>query len=461
MVLLGVGFCACQPVAQLEPPPVGAAKAVLLVLSELDAPIAAGVFDPSHGAWPAFSSRADGSLSAALFSCDVRRIGLAEGVQVLGEAAARDLLPPPAGLYTAAVGPGASPSWLPQAAVTTAVTEATRRLPLAADARCTAAGSRFESQIISIPNDGHGAPAFAIPVDDDRVLAGARGGHLYLVEDSGVRRLEELEGPSYLGGYRAPDGQLWLITAQGEVRRGTLEAGFAIVTTTITAPPPFRMSQERMAVAGPTRAAPFELFVETFVSDRIHFARYDGARWTPLTQVQYEDLFLPAIAWVGPGEAVAIGASERGQNYVVRYKDGQLSDELLPGNVGAASILQHPVLGTLVGRDQEGIDVYDSGAWRNFQDIRGPKFIRVMHPEGSGLLYAGSLEFNYDASGFGQYQPSTGVCPVLRTFTDLAVSHLAPLGDRGLVALTLGGPHSPMGITIMRRIWGPQDCSAL
>lgn len=459
MVLLSLGLWGCQPVSPLQPPPVGAAKAVLLVLSELDAPVAAGVFDPSGQAWPAFSVGTDGSLSAALFACEARRLGLTEGAQVLGEAALHDLLPPPAGLYTSAVGPGAAPAWMPQAAVSTAVIEATRRLPLAPDARCSAAGAHFESEIISLPNDGHGAPAFVIPVDGGRTLAGARGGHLYLVESTGVRRLEALEGPPYLGGYRAPDGQLWLITDRGEVHRGTLETGFTVVTTTIAAPPPFSVRQERMAIAGPSRAAPFELFVETFVSDRIHLARYDGARWTSLADVHYEDLFLPAVAWIGPGEAVAIGASERGENYVLRYKDGQLLHEVLPGSLGASSIVHHPVLGTLVGRDQEGIDVYDGGTWRVFQEIQGPKYIRVMHPEGPGLLYAGSREFNYAASGFGQYQPSTGVCPTLRSFTDLAVSHLAPLGELGLVALTLGGPNSPMGVTIMRRIWGPQDCS--
>ncbi len=460
MVVLCAALAACQSVATLDPPPVAGARSAVLVLSELDAPVAVAVFDPLDGAWPAFSSRTDGTLAAASFACAPERLGLKKGIQTLGEAAMHDLLPPPAARYATPVGPGSVPAWTAERGASTAFIDATRRLAVAADARCTAAGSRYESEIIQLPNDGHRIPAFAISVDDSRVLAGAAGGFLYLVEDSGVRRLESIEGAPYLGAYRAPDGLLWLITEAGEVRRGTLEAGFEVVTASSAAP--FHRRLERLTIAGPTTAAaPFELFVETFAADEIHFARYDGVRWTLLSQVRYEDLFLPGVAWVGPGEAVAIGASERGENYVLRYKDGHLSHEVLPGSVGAASILQHPTLGTLVGRDQEGIDVYDGSIWRVFQDIDAPRYIRVMHPEGPGLLYAGSTEINYAASAFGQYQPSTGVCPVFRTFTDLAVSHLTPLGDRGLVALTLGGPNNPMGITIMRRIWGPQDCSKL
>lgn len=458
-MVLCAALGACQSVATLDPPPVAGAKSVLLVLSALDAPVAAAAFDPASEPWPAFSSGTDGTLAAALFACAPERLGLESGVQTFGESVMHDLLPPPAGLYATPVGPGAGPTWTAQSGASTAFIDATRRLPIAADARCTAAGSRYESEIIELPNDGHRAPAFAVAVDDSRVLVGARGGFLYLVEDSGVRRVESIAAAPYLGAYRAPDGLLWLITEEGEVRRGTLETGFEVVTASSSAP--FHTRQERMAIAGPTTAAPFELFVETFVSDEIHFARYDGARWTLLSRVRYEDLFLPGVVWVGPGEAVAIGASERGENYVLRYKEGDLRHEVLPGSLGAASILQHPTLGTLVGRDQEGLDFYDGSLWRVFQGIDKPKYIRVMHPEGPGLLYAGSIEFNYAASSFGQYQPSTGVCSVFRTFTDLAVSHLAPLGDRGLVALTLGGPNSPMGVTILRRVWGPQDCSRL
>ncbi|MCC7381936.1 MAG: hypothetical protein IT384_08910 [Deltaproteobacteria bacterium] len=451
---------ACHSVVVLDAPSLGSARAALVVVAPPDGEAlgAYAVDLAADAVWPDLSVQPPSTVLTLAYTCDVARLGLAPGWQALQDPAAQqDLLPPPAVVLATEVEEASSSAWALQAQLPDSVVRRLRRLPLTPAARCRAAGARFESRVLAVPNDGHGPPAFLVPVDERRTLAGTRDGKLYQVDlDGTITRLVSRERwpDPYVGAHRTSDGILWLVTAEGQVARGTLEQGFETVTSTTAFP-----QQQRIAVTGSTGGAPFELFAEGVADDRRLFARFDGVRWQPLASVEWDGIFLPAVVWVGPGEAVAIGAGESGPNTVSRYKNGEAREEILRGASGLSAILQHSQLGTVVGRDTEGLFRFVGRTWEPLEGLSPVTYIRVFSAEGPGFLYGGSVEFNFSATAFSQYHPTIGFCATTETYTDVATSHLARLGEHALVAATLAGFSSPMGLTLLERTQEAASCS--
>lgn len=452
---------ACHSVVVLDAPSLGAARAALVVVAPPDGEAlgAYAVDLAAEAAWPDLSVQPPSTVVTLAYSCDVARLGLTPGWQALQDPAAQqDLLPPPALVLASEVDEASSTAWTQAAQLSDAVVRRLRRLPLTPAARCRAAGARFESRVLTVPNDGHGPPAFLVSVDERRALAGTRDGKLYQVDlDGTITRLESRERwpDPYVGAHRTSDGILWLVTAMGQVARGTIEQGFETITSTTAFP-----EQGRIAVTGSTGGAPFELFAEgEGDNDRRLFARFDGVRWEQLASVEWDGIFLPAVAWVGPGEAVAIGAGQSGPNTVARYKNGEVHEEVLRGRSGLSAILQHSQLGTVVGRDTEGLYYFDGRTWEPLEGLSPVTYIRVFSAEGPGFLYGGSVEFNFSATVFSQYHPTIGFCATTETYTDVATSHLARLGEHALVAATLAGFSSPLGLTLLERTQEAASCS--
>lgn len=436
------------------------AASILLAVLAGDHPVGVEAYPAGAVRWPSFSARDDGALWVARYRCSLDHLGITAGPQPLTEdTAAWDLVPPPHALARMPLGPAAAHAWSPQAAPDSGFIEATRRLPIARDAACAAVGARYRPEVLSLPDDDRGMPAFAVLSAPGQALVGTDDGKLYLIDATSARRFPSPGRRRYLAAYRSPDANLWLVSQAGEIRRGTVEAGFEVVSSTSSAPAPFHPSRQRMAMAGPTHEAPLELFVEVFGDDTISFGRFDGAAWTKLSEVRYTDRFFPGVVWLGPGEALAIGAATTGENAILRYQGGVLHEERLPGSFGVASILQHPTLGTLLGRDQEGIDRFDGMGWRQFAAIGSPNYIRTMWAEGPGFTYVGSGILETGASQLGQYQPSLGACPTLISPTTQPIYQALALDERTVLALTAEETGRPMGVTILHREPGTADCA--
>ncbi|MFO0727829.1 MAG: hypothetical protein U1E65_28885 [Myxococcota bacterium] len=457
---VALALCGCESVAPLDASVFSNAKAVLLVLLDRD-----GVgqkvlaIDAENDAYPSFSSDLGGDVYALTYSCNLQRLGLSPGsIELEDQESSTALLPPQARRF---VLPASVTAWTPAEVAPAAIDKTLRHLPLPPQNPCRAAGALYTSENLDLDNDGRDFPAFAVPIDDERVFAGSGNGALYEVHAHEYHRRPDLEGHHFKSGYRAQDRSLWMVDAYGQIWHGHPDRGFQRVTTSSITPTPKR----NFAMAGPDReGVPFELYFQAYdgdeaVEDEVtYFARFDGTRTEVLSRARRPGVFLPAVAWVGPGEAVAIGAGTSTAG-VVRYQGGQVRTEILPGIVGPASITQHPSLGTLVGRDSDGVSYRTGDTWHAFDDVPVLYYIRVMRPEGPGFLLGGSLEINFSASGFTQYQPTVGFCQAFERYTPVASVHFANLGPDKVVATTVASFVTAMGISVLSRQHEAGSCS--
>lgn len=464
LALLGA-LPACHRVEAIERPPNAGARAVLLIAATDTRALAVRALDPELDTWAPLSTTADTTLYAVSFSCPLARLGLVSGPLVLADGRATDpLTPPPAAVYQRVPGRDGDATWTASPDVPLAVADALDRLPLPASARCHAVAPSYTADPVDLPRDeARGPPSYGIALADGRVLAGTRNDNHFVVERDGtVRQLAGTHRDKHLrGGARAPDGSLWMVGDEGAVWHGDLEGELALVTTTTS---PFDRPQQRIAVVVAGEGAPFELYaaIESADGDIRTLVRYDGAGWTELARFAplRNTIFFPALAWLGPQHVVAIGVHPDRLNGVVRYQSGRVSFEELPAtDDGPASILHHPALGTLVGRDGSGITRYQDRHWDEMLGVLPLHYVRVMIPEGDGFMYVGSPEVNFTASAFSHWHPSIGFCRTSESYTDFATGVLVPLGTDTLVALTLSDFTAPMGITLLRRTQGPASCS--
>jgi len=461
---------ACQPVTAIDPPSSTAQTQIIVVASgtAVDKVI---VVEGAQA--PSFVAHDGDILYALMFTCGPARLGLTPGTQTLRTTSAdRELLPPPAQIFEASFISGATNTWALRTDLPPYVELALRLLPLADDARCNSTGARYEPKNLDLPSDGHGPAAYLIPLDATTALAGTHNGYLYKIDviSGEVERLPQLErshdneelefARAYHAGGQASDGTLWMVDAQGGVFHGTIDTGFTSVTSTLA----FGYStQRKMAAALSQGDAPFELFLSSEQDQMEALSRFDGERWTrTATTPEVDTVYLPAVVWVGPGEAVSVEGGASGPKAFKRYRNGTAIEELSPSDTNPSAILHHPELGTVAGTNADGF-VVDRGdhRWERLAGAPDLYFVRVMTREGAGFLYAGSIEINFIATGFGQYQPSSGFCRDLVKYTDFAAVYMAPVGEHHLVVLTAANFDTPMGVTVLTRTQEATSCSEM
>jgi hypothetical protein len=438
---------ACHDQRTLPPPSTDARSAGMLLLAlEQGAIQWATAFDLIDGrGYPPIAWRGDVELIALEYGCSIERLGLAAGRQpLLAEPTDVPRLPPPRRVMSTRID---TTEWEPSE-MSEPISLALRHLDLDPDNICTSARAAYSSMPVGVPVDGHADPSFAIPYDGETALIGSTDGKVYrLSRDGVIARVPALEDREYRGAYRAPRGDLWLISNRGTLARGTIDGVQSVTTTTSFTDP-----RRGIAIAGPNDVdAPFELFATATSSDTRVFARFDGERWEKLAEVEPHDgLFLPAAAWLGPEHAIAIGVG-RYRNSVVRYREGVIREERLPTDAGPSSIMHHPTLGTIVGMD-DGTIARNTGSdqWEAIPLAPPLRFVRTLAPVGDGFVFGASAEFNFLSYQFGQYFPAIGFCEgEVLTPDAIAASHLTSFADGSLIAATLQGFNSPLGIVIL------------
>lgn len=440
-VILSCALWGCHetvvlPAPELDP----ATKSVLLLASGEGAPwIHAADLSDSPLVLPPLHRVGTPMLETVEFRCPLARLGLQPGDQTLGEAAPSLRLPLPARVQQ--LHPDRA-TWT-EGQLSEESAGLLAKLELDEDNLCRATQARFRSTELPFPPDGRNDPGFNLQLDERRAFVSSRNGHYYVVDrDGSIEAITPFDEPKeYAAGHRMPDGELWLISLQGELVRGTLDSGFQTVTSSA----PLRPA-ERMYLAGPkVEGAPLELYLLTDARD---FLRFDGARWEVLaTSDKFDGVYRPEIAWLRPREAVAISVG-RSRNTVTRYRDGEVLEERIGDDVGLSAIAEVPGIGLTVGRDDGGILFRGDRAWIESPHALDTFFVRAITPLDGGFFYGAGLSYGFFEYHVFQYFPSTGHCPPER-LSRFPMTHVTKLDDDFYVGASLGNFNDPLDLTLL------------
>lgn len=401
----------------------------------------------------------EGALELAAWRCDLEHLGLMPGTQVLrSEAWTTDLLPDPAARYRSRREGDEVAPWTEAEALEA---EVWRRLPVDNVNRCLAGRARLSAHPVLFTEDRR-RPTFAVRIDRDHILVGARraapndGTWGFMVARDGTYRTYDLGSPSKVAAFSADDGELWLLDALGRLTRGPLEGPRVEV-----APPQPQIAPIAWAsMDGARGGAPFELYVSTSSNTQgagRRFARFDGTRWSVLGARDFDLLFIPAVAWLGPGQAIGIGAGRLNQE-TIRYDRGETKFDLLPGSTaGAATVRNVRRLGPIVGRDDGELDIFKDGRWEPLGGVRDTYYTRSLAPLGDGLVFATGTEINFFEYRYGQYHPGLGTCP-LEELTEYAAGIMTAFGDGAVLAATLADFDAPAEVVILSVDSPPNAC---
>lgn len=160
----------------------------------------------------------------------------------------------------------------------------------------------FDQLSYQIPATTDEQPTLLLSLDGDETLLGTYSGSFFRLSPSSAIPLTELSTATpHLAGARAPDGELWLLGAQGRVVHGRLGSPFR------EGPPLALREGISLRVETAHESAPFELFTLTATLGVEHF---DGQSWTTLRAPTGYPINRSAgrIAWLRPGAVVMLGA---------------------------------------------------------------------------------------------------------------------------------------------------------
>lgn len=412
--------------------------------------------------WPGsnFGFGGEGELEVLAWSCSLEHLGLTEGRQGLREEpAAMDLLPDPATRIRGSIADGVVERWTPGADRPTL--DVWRRLEVANDNRCLAGQARFRPRPV-LGRETRGRPTFAIRIDEERILVGARsrdgdpGTVGFLIHHSGAFEVLDLGRTFKTAAFYSDEGELWMLDQEARLTRGPLEGPWSLVTTSsiVLGLPGYA------SLDGARGGAPFELFANTRHDGKRRLARFDGQRWDLLGVLEHGELFIPSVAWIGPGLAIGLGAGQV-NNQTIRYDRGEVKFDLLPGSpAGASSIRYLPNLGPVVGRDDGELDVFRDQRWVLLGGVRDTVYARSLAPVADGLIFSAGTEINFLEYRYGQYYPALGTCP-LQELTDYAAGIMTAFGNGSVLAVTLSDFEAPVEPVILELQVPPHACSAV
>jgi len=455
--IVALALCGCQATTALDLPSTTAASFIFAVTGPEGL---RGIEAYDAVAIPTLTWHEGDVVHAFPFTCDVARLGLQPGPQPQVATSASQGGPPPDGkAYELTFAVGESSPWTLQPNPPTPVIDAIGVLPFPEDAPCRTLGARYTHDALAVVPQGLGTGAFIVPIDDTTALVGTSKGQLFRVDlaDKIATRLASLERPEgepeFKAATRAPDGQFWLITRVGTLYRGTIEAGF---TEVMNAGAHRFSEQPRYAMVSSPAGVPFELFVASNGNGRSGLGHFgDDNRWITTSTHASPSSDIPAVAWLGPRVAVAVGGDSERIFFVVDSQYGRALISRSP----ITSIINHPTLGPLVGNEGGDVLVLRDNGWsRLSREDSHVGYVRTIVPEGPGFVYTGIVDLNFGASGFGQYHTRYQYCASLDTLSDFAVSHLARVGPLYLLALTRFDRESAMGITVITRTQEPSAC---
>jgi hypothetical protein len=409
----------CHATTSLEPPvpPEGTRSMLLVAVGEDGYQLAFAIDVPADGSaphFPTFTRPPEIDLYSVNFTCPLDVLGMDPGrLVVLADPAPRLELPEPRSIFSSHDGDVQS-AW-EETTDRAAIEPILRSIELPERNLCRLYGVQLAPLDVSFLA-GTSTPTALIALRNDKVLVANADGTFWEVDaDRNVRPLPLLTGAPKRGGFTTNDGTVYLVGDDGTIARGDPDRGVEIVQTggaTVT---------EFTLVDG-ARVGPIEIYRASFGRP---FERWDGTGWTQLTSGGAElEHGTYAVAWIGPNEAIATGVLAR-SNSAIRYLDGDLIDEPMPGAERPTAIASIAGAGIVVGtqrgvilRDRDGTFVAEPESGIDSQ-------IRNIIPTKSGFFYG--------RTRWGSWDPIAGYCPSETISAD--GSRVAPLGERGFLAI--------------------------
>ncbi len=362
-------------------------------------------------------------------SCDPDSLGLVEELQELEaeeraeERSGSNLLPPGTVLHFTQ-GRDWETSSLGELPRSSALLS---RLPLPDDNLCRISTPSWaqEGALIEFDPELDGAEvAFATALDGERALVGTEDGPMYVVTRRGERSaIADL--PRFRAvDAAARDGQAWVVSTRAELAAGPVDQLRLVVRSSEPG-----YLETRVAVSAAN--APLEVYAVTSTKSLLELDEAAG-RWVTIHESESEWAPVrPSVAWVGPGEVIAVGPTAR-PSKVLWWKDGAAHELALPTDHGNARIVAvTPRLGPIV--------VAETGRIFKLQPFElvplsdSPVQARVgrldVLPIGAGFL-----ELRYaEVGAIAWYHPIAGFCPVELELGSIPTA-VTLLGDDALVA---------------------------
>jgi hypothetical protein len=402
--VLALTTSACSLSADVLEIPTEGARSVIVVVETEDAAPELRAFALSEGsrtiAWPLEGVR-DGALHVLRYDCALDALALAPGSLDLSTGTGRPL-PDTEEVDTTRVEGGTAGAW--SAARIEGSLAALRLVDEASLDPCL----DFDVVSFTVPGSAEDQIEAVVALSDDEVLLMTSSGRLFRASIAGG--LEALPGlPSTTpsdGGVVDEAGGLWLFSGSGATAYGTLDTGFA-------PGPSMPVSPGCLRIARSPRGAPFEVFVAGCEPVVLHF---DGATWTLLDQSELPARREGGIAWIGPGQAVAIGPDFPAlSSYAQRDKRVELAP--IPSPDAPRSVARTSTFGVLAGTGGGNTVRREGGGWTPFAAGNHIRSIDLMFDIPDGILIGG------DEGLFTQYREGLGQCS-----TELAVAGDAELG---------------------------------
>jgi hypothetical protein len=183
----------------------------------------------------------------------------------------------------------------------------------------------------------HRDSAFALRFDGERALIATTDARVYFAGSGGVTPLGTAAPVTIGSGYLAPDGELVVAGANGRTFKGPVEPELALVEIASgESGGLFRW------IDGPKQGGTLELFGVTNLGA---LERFDGASWSVLFPPQGIEDWKRGVAWIAPGEAIAVGLSAP----IVRTSSAGVEVEEADNLDPLTSVAHVPGLGTFAG----------------------------------------------------------------------------------------------------------------
>jgi hypothetical protein len=409
----------CHATTSLEPPtpPEGTRSMLLLAVGADGYQLAFAIDVPADGSaphLPTFTRPPEIDLYTVNYTCPLDVLGMDPGrLVVLDEPASRIELPEPRAIFTSHDG-SAQSAWA-ETDELAPIETILRGIELPENNLCRLYGVQLAPLDVSFLA-GTSTPTALIALRDEKVLVANADGTFWEVDaDRNIRPLPLITGAPNRAGFVTNDGTVYLVGEDGTIARGDPDRGMEIIQTagaTVT---------EFTLVDG-ARVGPLEIYRASFGRP---FERYDGTGWTQLTSGGSElEYGAYSVAWIGPNEAIATGVLSRSNN-AVRYLDGELIQEPMPGSERPTAIASIPGAGIVVGT-QRGVIIRERGGTFVAEPESGiDSQVRMIVPTKRGFFYGRTRWASWD--------PIAGYCPTDTSSAD--GSRIAPLGERGFLAI--------------------------
>ncbi|MBI4818953.1 MAG: hypothetical protein HY791_21965 [Deltaproteobacteria bacterium] len=377
---------------------------------------------------PSFAER-DGSSTRIMafgFGCSLSTLGLGDGrLELVPEAEATLSLPRPRAAFQ--TDPAHDQVWVPVEDEST-VSSVLSRAPTPSENLCRLRSGKWRASREIELTTSDDLTTLAVEEDADHLLLALADGRFFRVGASGTtEQLTELSTSTpHHAGLRDATGQLWLVSADGRVAKGTVESGFEIdeVRNSTAA---YRF----MALALSPNAD--ELYT---LGDSGTLERYRaGSGWTVLARRPFalgadiRDIYYPSVIWVGPERVLASGAGPIAavtevSGAVVTHHD--LGRGLVTG-VGALPP-NRAIAGTRFG----GLALWEGGEFSRLEPrvAQGVPFgmsIRIFIPDGDGFILGRQSPV---ASFLARYSEPVGAICDAGLQTNPFTEHIKKVGDR-------------------------------